>query len=212
MFFNKQLFTTPTWLIESKELSRFDNGVYLNRIKSIQTNVLTNVLSPSRLARLYDNEAKNGNKAYTVADLFNDLREGIFTLAKPDAFKRNLQRGYVENLRALLNDDYKPFPGFPATLLASIGLTPINVALSDIRPMARAELKLIDSRLPKNGDALTAAHYADLRLRIKEALNPTRPIVNLPSPVPVRAINILNNDTLNNKGYLDCWPKIKIEE
>jgi Met-zincin/Domain of unknown function (DUF5117)/Domain of unknown function (DUF5118) len=212
MFFNKQLFTTPTWLIDSKELSRFDDGVYLNRIKNIQTNVLTNVLSPSRLARIYDNEAKNGNKAYTVTDLFNDLREGIFTAAKPDAFKRNLQRGYIENLRALLNDDYKPFPGFPQALLASFGLTPINIALSDIRPMARAELKIIDSRLPKNGDALTAAHYADLHIRIKEALNPTRPIVNLPPTVPVRAINILNDDTLNNKGYLNCWPKTKFEE
>ncbi len=47
--------------------------------------------------------------------------------------------------------------------------------------MVRAELKAIDARLPKGGDALTSAHYADLHLRIKEALNPTRPIVNLPA-------------------------------
>ncbi len=34
-FFNKQLFTTPLWLIDSQELSKFDkNGVMLNRIKS----------------------------------------------------------------------------------------------------------------------------------------------------------------------------------
>ena len=55
------------------------------------------------------------------------------------------------------------------------------MTLSDIRPMVRAELKAIDAKLPKGGDAITAEHYADLHLRIKEALNPTRPIVNLPA-------------------------------
>jgi hypothetical protein len=144
-------------------------------------NTLSNVLSPSRLARMYDNEAKNGANAYSVADLFNDLRGGIFNAGKPDVFKRNLQRGYVENLKSLLNDDFKGIPGIPATQLANLGLTPINMALSDIRPMVRAELKIIDVRLPKGGDAITSAHYADLHLRIKEALNPTRPIVNLPA-------------------------------
>jgi len=179
-FFNKQLFTTPTWLINAPELSKFDNGIALNRVKSIQTNVLANVTSPSRLSRMFDNEAKNGANAYTVADLFNDLRGGIFNAGTPDLYKRNLQRAYIEDLKSLLNDDFKGIPGLPPTVMANFGLTPINMTLSDIRPMVRAELKLIDAKLPKGGDAITSAHYADLHLRIKEALNPTRPIVNLP--------------------------------
>jgi Met-zincin/Domain of unknown function (DUF5117)/Domain of unknown function (DUF5118) len=181
-FFNKQLFTSPLWLIDSQELAKFDNGVMINRIKSIQVSTLGNILSPSRLARMYDNETKNGSKSYTVAELFIDLRGGIFAAGRPDAFKRNLQRGYVEDLKNLLNDDFKAIPGFSADRLASFGLTPLNMALSDIRPMVRAELKIIDNGLPKGGDAITSAHYADLHLRIKEALNPTRPIVNLPAP------------------------------
>jgi hypothetical protein len=189
LFFNKELFTSPLWLINSPELAKFDNGVVLNRIKAVQVGVLGNILSPYRMARMYDNEAKNGSKAYTVADLFTDLRAGIFTAGRPDAFKRNLERGYVEDLKSLLNDDYKPLPGFPAGVLASFGLTPINTVLSDIRPMVRAELKIIDARLPKGGDAATTAHYADLHIRIKEALNPTRPIVNLPSAPTGRGLN-----------------------
>jgi len=180
LFFNKELFTTPLWLIDNKELSKFDDGLMLNRIKTVQVNTLTSVLSIFRLARMYDNEAKNGAKAYTVANLFTDLRAGIFTAGRPDAFKRNLQRGYVEDLRSLLNDDFKSIPGYTSMQLANAGLTPINTALSDIRPMVRVELKLIDAALPKGGDAITTAHYADLHSRIKEALNPTRPIVNLP--------------------------------
>jgi hypothetical protein len=179
LFLNKQLFTTPSWLIDKVELSKFDNSVMLNRIKSVQTSTLANVLFPPRLSRMSDNEARNGTNAYTVADLFNDLRGGIFAAGSPDVFQRNLQRAYIEDLKGLLNNDFNGIPGFPASFLASIGYTPINMTLSDIRPMVRAELKVIDAKLPKGGDAITSAHYADLHLRIKEALNPTRPIVNI---------------------------------
>ena len=203
MFFNKELFTTPLWLIESQELAKFDNGILLNRIKAVQVGVLGNILSPSRMARMYDNEAKNGSKAYSVADLFTDLRTGIFTAGRPDAFKRNLERGYVEDLRSLLNDDYKPLPGTPATLLANFGLTPINIVLSDVRPMVRAELKIIDARLPKGGDAATAAHYADLHVRIKEALNPTRPIVNLPVATGGRGLTDIDPKQEKMEPYIN---------
>lgn len=186
-FLNKQVFTTPYWLINNAELSRFDNGVVINRIKAVQVNALSNVVNPSRMARMFDNESKNGAKAYTVAELFTDLRGGVFGGGKPDQFKRNLQRGYVDNLRNLLNTDASPsFPGATTAQLANAGLTPINIALSDIRPMVRAELTKIGANLPKGGDAITAAHYADLRLRIKETLNPTRPIVNVGAGTPGR--------------------------
>ncbi len=212
MFFNKQLFTTPLWMIDSKELAKFDNGIMLNRIKAIQVATLSNILSQSRLARMFDNQAKNGLKAYTVSDLFNDLRGGIFTGGQPDAFQRNLQRGYIENLKSLLNDDFKTIPGISAAQLASFGLTPINMALSDIRPMVRAELKLIDARLPKGGNGLTAAHYADLHIRIKETLNPTRPIVNLPAAPTGRGLNVEQSPIENTGPYLNCWPASDFEK
>ncbi|MDB4921244.1 zinc-dependent metalloprotease [Mucilaginibacter sp.] len=201
MFFNKELFTTPLWLIDSQELGKFDNGVMLNRIKSVQVNTLGNVLSPSRLSRMYDNETRNGSNAYSVAELFTDLRGGIFTPGRPDAFKRNLQRGYIENLKNLLNDDFKGIPGVPAAALADYGLTPINMALSDLRPMVRAELKTIDAKLPKGGDVITTAHYIDLHQRIKEALNPTRPVVNLPAAAGGRSLT----DDLPAKSDLENY-------
>jgi hypothetical protein len=179
-FLNQQLFKTPTWLINTPELSKFDNGVVIGRIKSVQVNALANVLNPSRLARMFDNEAKSGVLAYTVGDLLTDLRGGIFAAGKPDQFQRNLQRGYIENLKMFLNTDAsQSFPGATTAQLANFGLTPINIALSDIRPMVRAELTKISTALPKGGDALTAAHYTDLRLRIKEALYPTKPVINV---------------------------------
>lgn len=212
LFLNQQLYATPLWLINKAELAKFDNGVIINRIKAMQVSLLGNELNPSRLARMYDNEAKNGANAYTVAQLLTDLRTGVFSTTKPDGYQRNLQRGYIENLKNLLNTDASfAFPGVSSAQLASWGFTPINIALSDIRPMVRAELKKIDTGLPKGGDAITAAHYADLHLRIKEALNPTRPVVNIAGGM-VRGINTTNQDILNEKtGSMNCWPRTNVE-
>jgi hypothetical protein len=212
LFLNKQLFETPTWLINKPELNKFDNGVTLSRIKAMQVAVLGNELNPSRLARMFDNEAKNGATAYTVAELFTDVRAGVFTNSKPDAFKRNLQRGYVENLKGLLGTDYSfSFPGVTSAQLASWGLTPINIALSDIRPMVRAELKKIDATLPKGGDAITSAHYTDLHLRIKDALNPDKAVINL-SGTLIRALNVDEVKGTTNDEYMNCWPRTNFDK
>jgi hypothetical protein len=78
--------------------------------------------------------------------------------------------------------------------------------------MVRAELKKIDVGLPRGGDALTTAHFADLHLRIKEALNPTRPVVNFPQSL-MRSINtdeIIREN--NGGGYMNCWPRTVVDK
>ncbi|WP_412466816.1 zinc-dependent metalloprotease [Pedobacter sp. KLB.chiD] len=177
-FFNQQLFATPLWLISNEQLSKFDNGVLLNRIKGVQTNTLGNLLSASRIARLLDNETKNGSvKAYTLPELFTDLRSSVFIAGRADAFKRNLQRAYVDRLQDLMTKENELPVGFPAEYAASYGLTPINVGLSDIRPLVRAELKTLLATTKARaaaGDAITKAHYEDLSIRIKDILDPKK--------------------------------------
>jgi hypothetical protein len=177
-FFNTQLFKTPLWLINTAELNKFDNGVLLGGIKNVQTRTLINLLSPSRLARLLDNEVKNGSTvAYTLPELFKDLRVGIFAVGRPDAFNRNLQRAYVDKMGALMTTEMEAPARVSTDVIANFGLTPINVSLSDIRPLARVELKSLLA-LTKGrslaGDALTKAHYADLAIRINDVLNPKK--------------------------------------
>ncbi|SFA49333.1 protein of unknown function [Pedobacter suwonensis] len=177
-FFNQQLFNTPLWLISNDQLSKFDNGVLLNRIKGVQTNTLGNLLSASRIARLLDNETKNGKaKAYTLPELFTDLRSSVFVPGRADAFKRNLQRAYVDRLQDLMTKENELPVGFPVDYAASYGLTPINVGLSDIRPLVRAELKTLLATTKARaaaGDATTKAHYEDLNIRIKDILDPKK--------------------------------------
>jgi hypothetical protein len=171
-FLNQQLFTSPLWLINSEQLNKFDNGTMLTRIKTAQTNTINNIFSASRLSRMLDNEAKNGSTAYTMPELFTDLRGTIFATGRPDAFKRNLQRGYVDRLGSLMVDAPAPVglpPGF--------NFTPVNISLTDIRPLVRAELKTLLATAKARaaaGDATTKAHYDDLSFRINEILDPAK--------------------------------------
>ena len=177
-FFNQQLFTTPLWLINNDQLSKFDNGTLLNRIKAVQANTLVNLLAAPRIARLLDNETKNGTaKAYTLPELFKDIKTSVFAAGRPDAFKRNLQRAYVDRLDYLMTTESELPAGFPVESAASYGLTPINVSLSDIRPLVRAELKALQATTKARsvaGDAIAKAHYDDLTVRIKDILDPKK--------------------------------------
>ncbi|WP_367864985.1 zinc-dependent metalloprotease [Pedobacter sp. WC2423] len=177
-FFNTQLFNTPVWLINNEQLNKFDNGQILNKIKAVQTSTLGQLLAPSRIARLLDNEAKNGTaNAYTLPELFTDLKTSVFSASRPDAFKRNLQRSYVETLTQLMTKEMDVPPGANSEGLANYGFTPINVSLSDIRPLARAELKSLLTLTKARalaGDSLTKAHYDDLVIRINDILFPKK--------------------------------------
>jgi hypothetical protein len=177
-FLNTQLFNTPLWLINNAQLNKFDNGILLNNIKGVQSATLGNILSPSRIARLLDNETKNGSTvAYTLPELFRDLHTSIIPASRPDAFKRNLQRTFVDRLGILMTQDMQLPPGIAPARIADAGMTPINVSLSDIRPLVRAELKsllTIAKARAVAGDTMTKAHYDDLAIRINDILNPKK--------------------------------------
>ncbi|WP_443937292.1 zinc-dependent metalloprotease [Pedobacter sp. MW01-1-1] len=177
-FLNQQLFTTPMWLINTNLLGKFDNGVLLNKIKGVQANTLGSLLSAPRIARMLDNEAKNGTaKAYTLPEMFTDVRSSVFASGKADAFKRSLQRAYIDRLETLMTKEMETPPGMPADYLANSGFTPINVSQSDIRPLVRMELKTVLTTVKARaaaGDAITKAHYEDLAIRIKDILDPKK--------------------------------------
>ena len=121
--------------------------------------VLSGIFADSRVNRMIDNEANNGSKAYTVAQLVADVTNGIWTQLsdahpKIAIYDRVVQRAYLDTLDERLN-------GGSATK-------------TDLRPLAIAELKTlakkIDKALPKATDTMTAMHLQDSRKRIEQIL------------------------------------------
>ncbi|MGB0525659.1 MAG: zinc-dependent metalloprotease [Flammeovirgaceae bacterium] len=176
-FLIDQAFNTPDWMIERDILNKIESAGIVNRIRGGQARVLGNLLSFSRLARMLENETLNGNEAYSVLAMMDDLRAGIWTETsqgkKVDTYRRNLQRAYIEGLESLMKSEQRPVP---SAFRSFVGYTPIDVSQSDIRPIARGELKKIQSLIKRNAsrtsDTLTRYHYDELLARIDQVLNP----------------------------------------
>ncbi|MDR9458420.1 MAG: zinc-dependent metalloprotease, partial [Salegentibacter sp.] len=122
-------------------------------------------LDEGRLQRMISNEQVNGNKVYTAVEMMNDLRKGIFEelyrSQKVDAYRRNIQRAYVDaaaeyvqNLKKEENND---------------------VTSTDVIALMRGDLEQLrrDLRARRNrtNDQLSVYHWNDLIARIDNALS-----------------------------------------
>ena len=102
-FLNEQLFTTPEWLID-RQLMEKAKILPMNVICSLQSGVLARLINKNTLNKMSENEILNGKKAYTSAQMFNDLKKVIWSnLGQSDIYKRNMQKAYVENLINMLD-------------------------------------------------------------------------------------------------------------
>ncbi|RYY63133.1 MAG: DUF5117 domain-containing protein [Chitinophagaceae bacterium] len=176
-FLNKQLFTTPSWIL-SDDIFAKTGGNAVSTVSRLQDNVLNRIFSTRTLSKLIDGEASKGAAAYTMVDLFGDMKRGVWselaTRSKIDLFRRNLQKSYVTILINLIEPP-KIESGMVFTF--SFGGPPAaSVDKSDIRSMVRAHLVALRTEIKagasSNADPMTRYHLADLASRIDSALDP----------------------------------------
>ncbi|MGA2716215.1 MAG: zinc-dependent metalloprotease [Bryobacteraceae bacterium] len=187
-FLGENAFVTPRMLIRPDVLRRMEPAGELDRIRNAQMSVLTPLLNAGRIERLVEQEAMDAASAYRPSQFLADIRGTIFRelkMASPsiDAYRRNLQRGYVE------------------LLAARISLRGVS---DDTRPLFRGELKLLNEEiaraLPKTAGRETRSHLEDLRDRIALALDPRFQVPAAPAPA-ARPVSF---------DDLGCWPDISI--
>jgi len=179
LFLNKQLFSTPQWLLNKDILNKFSTPATTESVGTVQNNVLNSLLSSARLFRMSIISSRFGSAgSYEPDDLMADLRAGIFTelsSKKPtDALRRNLQKTYVDDLINLLNASQgSAGSGLPRGLVIFFGA---DIRNTDIPSIARANLitlkNQISAAIPGTSDKLTKYHLQDVLERIKLALNP----------------------------------------
>ncbi|GET45046.1 glutaminyl-tRNA synthetase [Capnocytophaga felis] len=168
-FLNKEVFKTPSWLIDASIVKRIEYAGTLERIKNIQAVGLSHLLDIARLHRVIENEAINGEKAYKVTELMGDIRKGVWTElttgAKIDAYRRNLQRSHVEILGKILLETKPLAPVPPSPYFKG---TNANPHTSDIKAAVRAELSQIRTmaRSASSADVMTKNHLKDIVARI----------------------------------------------
>ncbi len=174
-FFAEQAFATPQWMINNDILSKIEHAGAVERVRQRQVGVVNNMLDPSRMARLIESDARYGSDAYSLAEMMTSLREGVWTELSAgrsiDPYRRNLQRGYIERMGWLMNEEPEAPPAF-----FSRQLTPVDVSQSDIRPFVRGELNVIKGQiqtaLRRRLDTPTRYHLEDVVVRIDDILDP----------------------------------------
>ncbi|MFL0163363.1 zinc-dependent metalloprotease [Aquirufa salirivi] len=180
-FLNKQLFATPTWLLDQNILAKInpENGVEV--IKSMQDATLSNLLLGDRMVRLMEGSSINKNN-YSVDELMTDLRLGIFSELKSqtsvDIFRRNLQKLYIDKVAALLNPGTTQVRSIPVGVTFGFRTRMVNLNQTDLPSIARGQLLNLKDSLKAasagSADRLSKFHLLDLIARIDKALDPKK--------------------------------------
>jgi hypothetical protein len=159
-YLNDQVFVTPEWMLNPEILGRITGSGVLDRIRGLQVSALSRLLQVSRMERLVEQEAFGGDAAYGLGEMLDDVRAGIWTEARrgeaTDAFRRNLQRAYVQRMADLMQDE--------------------DALQSDVAPMVRGQLDTLRDEVERAAERTshrpTRLHYDDIVARIDAILDP----------------------------------------
>jgi hypothetical protein len=192
-FLVENAFKAPAWALNPEILRRIEPVGVLDRVEASQTRVLNSLLSSPRVLRLVEQEAIDGAAAYAPLDFLGDVRRGVWSeiyaggTASIDAYRRNLQRAYVETLSSRVNG--------------------AQAQSDDARAFFRGELKTLDgdlgTALGRQLDRATALHIQDVRTQIARALDPT-----VQGAAAARATTEIDEDAIFDVAAPGdvCWP------
>jgi hypothetical protein len=166
---HKNAFETPTWLIDRSILQNINYAGYTDRIRSLQSRHLNNLLDFERIGRLIDHSAMDAAN-YSALDMLKELRLGLWsettTGSNISVFRRNLQRVYLDRMTYLMTEDLDPRRSRQY----------FNVNQSDIRAFVRGELNALKRKLSSASkmalNTETKYHYRDCIERMNLLLDP----------------------------------------
>jgi len=174
-FLAENAFETPRWAIDPEILRRIEPTGVLNRIRNAQSSVLNNLLSSPRFARLVEQQAVDGASAYAPEDFLGAARRAVWRELdaehiRVDAYRRNLQRAWLDLANTKVNSNQATPAGPPPELAGLIG------GSGDEKPFYRAELRIVSAQisaaLAKAADRETRAHLEGARDQIARILDP----------------------------------------
>lgn len=157
-YLNRQVFATPEWLVDADVLDRFQGSGALDLVRGRQAAALGQALNVERMKRLVEQEAFHGDEAYALGEMLDDLRAGVWSEAggDTDAYRRNLQRAYLERMGALMEDE--------------------DAMRTDVAPFVRGQLAALRGELEAAAAGAshraTRLHFLDAVERIEAILEP----------------------------------------
>ena len=177
-FIQEELFETPEWLIDQDIFNKIQYSGSVERIRAMQVRTLNTMLHLGKMARLIENETINGRDAYTLLEMMQDVRRGIWSETRTgksiDTYRRNLQKAHIDRLAYIMTAENQrklsDFGGYRKS-------TVVNTSQSDVRSVARGELNAlkrdIRNGLSRISDQMSRYHLQDALERINTILDPS---------------------------------------
>lgn len=170
--------TTEKWLDEDSWWAAMQDSTWPvhDRIMGIQASILTMLMNPTTLARIYDNEFRTPAEVdmITLPELFDTIRNSVWSeLESPEAkrytarqplissLRRNLQREFLDRMVDLTKpDDFLGAAGRPVSNLALMHLRGLY---GDINTLLKGD--------QVEADAYSRSHLEEAALRIQKVLD-----------------------------------------
>ncbi len=159
-FFNRELFTTPVWLLDERVTRYASEPVEPNFVEDLQVRVLNSLLDIGKIDQILANERQFPGQAYHIEDYFAAIHKGVWGELKTgktiDPYRRNLQKSYIASLQNILLS------------------TKADQTETDAFSLIRADILQLQSEINADllrvSDLMTRYHLQDLQVRIKKTL------------------------------------------
>jgi hypothetical protein len=162
-FLNQAAFRTPDFFLDKDILRRIEADGVVEQIGQVQAGLLRRLMADdARAAQMVEfaTLANKGERVYPLSEMLDDVREGVWSElsggdVRIDAFRRNLQRAYLDVADTVINS--------PSSN-------------RDAAALLRGDLQTLDDAIARaaehSKDDITRAHLEAVRVRIGEILKP----------------------------------------
>jgi hypothetical protein len=171
-FLQKEVFQTPTWLLDPTILNKFSKPAKREKVQRFQEEALYQVMKSDQLYSMDIEEMRYGKaNSYTVDEMLTDIENGLWSelkLAQPviNSDRRALQKKWVENLRQVLKD---------ASAAPQPGSTALDLTATDVPAVVRVHMETIMQRCKVAAanckDAMTLAHLQYVQAKLSKMLD-----------------------------------------
>jgi hypothetical protein len=177
-FIDKQVFQTPTWLLNQSILAKIKPETGIESIKGLQMYALNSILSGSKLVRIIESSSLSKDNM-TLQTLFGFITEKTFSELKAgnaiDVYRRNLQRNYVAILEKLIDPNATTYltSNEPGSMYG-MDFKMVDLTMTDVPSVVRANLETLlkDMRtaIATAKDTETKMHLNEMIVRVKAIL------------------------------------------
>lgn len=174
-FLHRQLFETPSWLMNKDILAKIkpENGT--NAIANLQERTINSLYTTSRLQRLIDAHAID-DSVYGLEEFFMDMQNGIWreltSGTTTTTHRRNVQKLHLNKLIELLEPADASSGRLSTYFRSTATVDPVTSDISSMSTGTLIELhEALEKAAKRTEHKMTRYHYQDCARRIGEALD-----------------------------------------